>query len=292
MRQRLCKLFFKNAPKGDLWEWKEEKRYKISCIYVFYNNFKSLESSITCLANQSLEKDDFEVVLIEDHGGSEKGGEILKKFDLNIQYFSPKQNWGYMGYMRNFGLSKALGEFVLFLDDDTVILDKEFLKKLIEFFDKDKSIMAVIPKGNPSFCLLESRYGYHDPYFFTNRCAAYRKDCLIEMKGFDNSFIGQEDVEFAIRFLAKGYKYIKTDKLQYYHPPFLANLRKAQAVGYSFANSKYNLMLKLLLVLNGSRWMLRAIYPTFKNKNMAKFGFGFLLGFLKGLFGLKKPLYV
>ena len=253
-----------------------------------------MKNALICLLNQHFDKTKLEIILVEDKGGTKKGRGLIDKFKaLNISYYAPLNKWGKMGYMRNYGLSKAKGEIILFLDDDTVILDSQFLSKLQRLFEKDGDLMAVIPKGNSSFCLIQHRYSYHDPYFFTNRCMAYRKKCLIELNGFDSNFIGQEDVEFAIRFLAKGYKYIKTDEIQYYHPPFIVkDLKKPQAVGYSFAQSKYSFYLKIPLAINGARWLYRIIYPTFKNRQMSKFAIGFFIGFLEGIFKKKVQGYV
>ena len=296
LREKILKFLFKfgDFPKGDLVDWNKKNKYKISCVFVFYKRIELIKNALSCLLNQNFDKVNFEVILVEDKGGTKEGEELRDKFKtLNISYFAPSNNWGKMGYMRNYGLSKAKGKIVLFLDDDTIILDNQFLSKLQKFFSKDENLMAVLSKGNASFCLIKHKYFYHDPHFFTNRCMAYHKRCLIELSGFDNNFIGQEDVEFAIRFLAKGYKYIKTDAIQYYHPPFVVkDFKKPQAVGYSFAQSKYPFYLKILLFINGARWLYRVIYPTFKDRQMSRFAFGFFTGFLKGMFKKETQGYV
>ncbi len=292
-RTLVLRRLLKDPPKGDLDEFIPDNRYKISCVFVFYKRIHLMETILSCLNEQTFSKEDFEVVLVEDRGGSEEGSSLKARFpSLDIKYHSPSSGWGLMGYMRNFGLSRAQGEIVLFLDDDTVIMDGEFLERLYGLFKSDERLMAVLPRGNASFCLLEGRYSYHDPFFFTSRCTAYRRDCLIKLRGFDSSFIGQEDVEFAIRFLARGYKFMATDEIQYYHPPLIVdNLNKAVAVGYSFSRSRYNLLFKFLLGINGARWLPRIIFPTKKNKYMARFSYGFILGFIKGMVGAKPPLY-
>ncbi len=294
LRKKIIRLLLKNIPEGDLEEYIFYNKYKISCIFVFFKRINLMKQALLCLENQRFEKDNFEVILVEDRKGSPEGRSLIHEFPkLNISYYSPVKGWGRMGYMRNYGLSKAQGEIILFLDDDTVIWDKLFLKKLYNLFKKDPDLMAVIPRGNPLFCLIKKHYFYHDPFFFTNRCMAYRRSCLIEMKGFDNNFIGQEDVEFAIRFIAKDYKFIKTNEIQYYHPPFIVeSFNKAIAVGYSFSKSKYKRWIRLILGINGARWLPRIIGPTQKNIYMAKFSWGFMLGFIKGLLGIKPPLYV
>jgi len=292
LRKRVINSLLKEIPKGDLQEYIPQIRYKISCVFVF-KKIKLISHALLCLEKQDIGKDDFEVVLVEDRGGSVEGRVISEKFpELNISYHSPKTGWGIMGYMRNYGLSRAQGEIILFLDDDTVIWDRSFLKKVYKFFKDDADLMAIIPKGNALFCLINGRYFYHDPFFFTNRCIAYRKSCLIELNGFDSSFIGQEDVELAIRFIARGYKFKITDGLQYYHPPLIVDTTgKAIAVGYSFARSKYRTWLRFLLAINGARWLPRIIFPTTKNIYMSRFAWGFMVGFIKGLLGTKPPLY-
>ncbi len=288
MREKILKVLLKDPPKGDLEEFCPEDRLKISCVVVFWKRIELIETLLSCLIEQNMEKKEFEVILVEDRGGSEEGRNLSSRYpQLLINYYAPSEGWSRMGYMRNYGLSKASGEIVLFLDDDTVILDNTFLERLYSTFQKDSSLMAILPRGMASFCLTNPRYSYHDPFFFTNRCLAYRRQCLIELKGFDSSFIGQEDVEFAIRFLVKKYKYIKEPSLVYLHPPFIMNnLTKAAAVGYSFANSKYNFLTKLLLAINGSRWLPKILWPTKKNLYQSKFALGFLIGYLQGI--LKK----
>ena len=294
LRRKIIKLFLKKIPEGDLKEYIAHNRYKISCIFTFFKRIHLMRQALLCLESQKFEKGDFEVILVEDRGGSSEGRSLIHEFpSLNISYYSPNKGWGRMGYMRNYGLSKAQGEVILFLDDDTVIWDRLFLKKIYNFFKKDSDLMAVIPKGNALFCLIRKHYSYHDPFFFTNRCMAYRRSCLIEMKGFDSNFIGQEDVEFAIRFIAKGCKFIKSNEIQYYHPPFIVEgFNKAMAVGYSFSKSKYKKWIKLILGINGTRWLLRIIGPTQKNIYMAKFSWGFMIGFIKGLYKEEKVTYV
>jgi hypothetical protein len=299
MREKILKAVLgnKRLPAGDLDTWLPENHYKISCVFIFYRRINLMEQALGWLSHQNFSKEDFEVVLIEDRGGSEEGRGLVNKFpELSIKYRASEdpRTWGMIGSLRNQGLSMASGEIVLFLDDDTLVMDDNFLDKLYGFFRSDPEIMAVLPRGMASFCLVEPRYQYHDPHFFTGRCIAYRRlECLIRLGGFRSDFIGQEDVEFAMRFLATGLKYVTTDDLVYYHPPLLVpNLRKPQSVGYSFARSPYSFPVRLCFAINGSRWLYRWLCPTFKNQQMGRFALGFLLGFVRGLLRLKSTAYL
>ncbi len=286
MREKILKFLLKNCPKGDLHLF-EKTRVKISCIFIFYQRYDLMDNILHCLNNQIFDNNEFEIILVEDRGGSARGQAFTDKFQsLNIRYFAPENNWGKMGFMRNFGLSKASGEIVLFLDDDTVILDNRFLGSLYCTFKNDHTLDAVQSKGSASYALIHGRYSYHDPYFFTNRCMAYRKSCLKQLQGFDSNFTGQEDVELAIRFIAKNFKVLQSKHLEYYHPPLIfKDSSKGYAVGASFARSKYNIFIKILLLANGTRWLPCGILPGLKNKYMARFALGFLRGFILNIFG-------
>ena len=290
IREMAVKYLSSYLVQGDLNNVNSNEKYKISCNIVFYKRHDLLNGILTSLKYQTVKN--FEVIIVEDKGKTVETGRFLKKFpELSVKHVSPSDNYGKMGYMRNYGLQFSEGEIILFLDDDTVITDESFLEKVSQLFDSDNELMAIIPKGNSSYSIIQNRYEYHDPYFFTNRCMAYRKTVLSKLKGFDNNFIGQEDVEFAIRFLSKNFKYTKSAELKYFHPPLIVkNISKPMSVGYSFAKSKHNFFIKMLFFLNGSRWIFLYLFPTQTNIQKAKFGFGYMLGFLKGITAKNRDL--
>ena len=293
MREKIIQLLLKNPPKGDLEYFEEENKYKISCIFVFYKRMDLMANILHCLNSQDFDKKKTEIILVEDRGGSEEGRNLTRKFSKeNIYYYpAPEKGWGKIGYLRNYGLSKAQGEYILFLDDDTVITDNLFLEKICLRLDNEKQLDAVIPHGNAAFSIIDGKYAFHDPFFSTNRCMAYRRSCLIETGGYDSSFIGQEDVEFAIRFIACGFQSVKDETLKYYHPPLIyTDLNKGRAVGASFAVSKYNNMIKFLLLINGVRWLPLIIFPGLKNRYMGMFAAGFGIGFIQSFFFRNKNI--
>jgi hypothetical protein len=73
----------------------------------------------------------------------------------------------------------------LFLDDDTVILHKDFLSNLIGIF-KSSGADAVIPHGTTGYGILKSKYDFHDPYYPTSSSCfmAYSREVLKELGGF------------------------------------------------------------------------------------------------------------
>jgi glycosyltransferase involved in cell wall biosynthesis len=232
------------------------------------------------------------VVLVEDRGGTEEGRAVFREFEpaLNSRYYALGENFGVMGYARNFGLNKSRGRYVLFLDDDTVIMDGGFLSKLVSDFE-DGEPDAVIPRGSASYCLLEGRYGFHDPYYPSNRCMAYSRETLRELGGFVDDIIGQEDVEFVVRLTAARKKVRRSETASYMHPPLiLGSLNKAAAVGASFAKlrKRYPLPIWVMLLINGSRYIPKLVYPfSTKCRMQGRFSLGFALGMLYAMTGKK-----
>ncbi len=264
----------------------------ISCVINFFGRTRVLKNVLSGLSEQDLPKERFEVVLIEDKGGTKEGKDILEEFksSLNIEYFALLENYGKMGYSRNLGISKSKGRFILFLDDDTVIIQNNFLSNLIKEFETSNAD-AIIPHGSTSYCVLDGKYGFHDPYFPSNRCMAYNIEVLKELGGFVSEIIGQEDVELVVRFIASGKEFFNSRKLEYLHPPLiLNNLNKAAAVGMSFARLKnrYPLIIWLILLMNGSRYLPTLLFPISQKLRMqGKFSLGFLLGILYSIMGRK-----
>lgn len=278
----LYKLFPFNL-KGDQELDTVAKGPVVSCVINFYGRVNLMRNILTCLSDQSLSTDNFEVVIVEDRGGTKEGKELASEYKekLNIKYFVLEENFGVMGHARNFALSKTTGEYILFLDDDTITLDKDFLKLLIKEFEQTGAD-AVMPYGSASFCLIQDSYSYHDPYFPTNRCMAYTRHTLSELKGFVSEIIGQEDVEFTVRLTASGKKMYRSNLLSYMHPPLIyKNTNKAAAVGYSFTKlrKRYPFVIWLLLLINGLRDLPLYLIPvSTKYRMQARFSLGFAKG--------------
>ncbi len=295
LRSRIIVRLYELSPfslRGDADLGKAETGCEISCVINFYGRINLLRGILTCLAAQDFGKDKFEVVLVEDREGSKEGRQVADEFKhaLDVRYFTITENFGLMGYARNVGLSKTRGKYVLFLDDDTIILDKEFLSKLVREFDRSGAD-AVMPLGIASYCLVKERYDFHDPYFPTNRCISYTRETLRELGGFVSDIIGQEDVEFTVRLMAARKKVHRSQICVYMHPPLIVeNTNKAAAVGLSFAQlrRRYPALVWLMLLINGARDLPKLLLPVkMKYRMQGRFSLGFLIGVWYSITGRK-----
>jgi len=269
---------------------------RVSCIINFYGRLDLLQGILCSLAEQQYPKDRFEVILVEDRGGTEAGRQMAADFSglLPVVYLPLDAQFGKMGYSRNFGLARSRGEIILFLDDDTVLLQHDFLSILDAFCTNNPAVEAVVPHGHAAYACIKDHYDYHDPYFMTSRCTAYRREVLQELFGFMDHFVGQEDVEFVTRFTIAGKTAVNCSKLNYFHPPLLVpNTRKPRAVGFSFFGLKkrYSWPVWILLILNCARHAPLMLLPGRRMKEQGRFGVGFLLGVLDGFKGSKEQVY-
>jgi GT2 family glycosyltransferase len=295
LREALATYFYQRFPfelSGDCQVPPARDGIRLSCVVNFYGRLDLLSGILCSLAQQDLPRDRFEVVLVEDRGGTDAGRALAELFaeQLPVVYAPLQSNFGSMGYSRNHGVARSRGELVLFLDDDTVLLQQDFLGTLCALFSRHPEVGALVPRGQASFALIAGRYDYHEPFFMTSRCTAYRRSVLAELGGFVDQFIGQEDVEFVVRFLLSGQRSRNCPELDYFHPPLLVgNFRKPMAVGQSFfrLHRRYPLLLWLALLANCSRHAPLYLLPGRKNREMGRFGLGFLAGVIAALFKKK-----
>lgn len=92
---------------------------KVSIIVPVYNMKKYLEKCLDSLVNQTLK--DIEIIAIND-GSKDESLEILKKYEKkhkNIIVFD-NDNQG-ISKTRNFGIEKATGEYITFIDSDDYV---------------------------------------------------------------------------------------------------------------------------------------------------------------------------
>lgn len=115
---------------------------ELSVVIPTFERSGILQMTLTALAKQNLKKKDYEVIVVDD--GSKDGGKTKRTIEdfmyrgksrdakqkLNIIYIRQKNLR--QGIARNNGVKKAKGEIILFLGDDIIPADGNFLKKHLE----------------------------------------------------------------------------------------------------------------------------------------------------------------
>ena len=106
----------------------------ISVIVPIYNVEKYIQKCLDSILNQTYRK--IEIILVND-GSTDKSGEIAKQYQRdysNIRYFEKKN--GGLSDARNFGLSKATGDYICFIDSDDYI-DENLFSNLEKYLEMD-----------------------------------------------------------------------------------------------------------------------------------------------------------
>lgn len=105
---------------------------KFSVVIPVYNRPNEVLELMESLKVQT--NKNFEVIFVED-GSTEKSDEVIAQFpEIQSSYFF-KKNSG-PGDSRNFGMTKAKGEYILFFDSDCVI-PKQYFQVLEDNLNKD-----------------------------------------------------------------------------------------------------------------------------------------------------------
>lgn len=105
-----------------------------------YNDEERLDASVKSFLSQTLT--DIELICVND-GSSDNSLEILNDFASkydNIKVFT-QENQG-SGKARNYGMSKAQGDYIGFLDADDYFIDKDTLEKLYMTASDNDALMV------------------------------------------------------------------------------------------------------------------------------------------------------
>lgn len=165
--------------------------------------------------------------IIVDDGSNDDTLVIINEFlkiDSRVQYFSrPETKLKGPSSCRNYGLEKAKGEYVIFLDSDDLLADfclenrikfalanQEYdfwIFKMLAFegtIDKVKFVYENIQEENESlWCINEFMKGVH-PFVITG--PLWKKNILLEINGFNEKLTMIEDPELHLRALKMGYQ--------------------------------------------------------------------------------------
>lgn len=99
-----------------------DKSIKISIIIPIFNCDKYLIDCLNSILNQSLDLEEFEVIMVND-GSNDNSQTIINEFEKNYKNFvSINQTHLGVGKSRNKGLSLASGDYVYFMDADDWLL--------------------------------------------------------------------------------------------------------------------------------------------------------------------------
>ena len=140
----------------------------ISIIVPVYNVEKYLDKCLNSLVNQTYK--DFEVIIVND-GSPDNSQDIIDKYVRDNNNFKGyiKENGG-LGDARNFGITKANGDYLIFIDSDDYV-DKYLVEECMKVINKYDLIIyeyESINESNNSKEIIKNKYNEDTVYKLSN----------------------------------------------------------------------------------------------------------------------------
>lgn len=258
-----------------------------SVVVSAFNRLEALKMCLTALLNQTIELDNYEIILVDDCStdGTKAYIDEFKHTETNIKYIRHQVNQG-LANARNSGIMNARGEYIVLLDCD-IIPEPDFIEKIL-FYHAQYPNEKIVVIGNLSFekqftdknniaYFAQSRYlglrtksemaridfANLPPRYFAGGIASIPYSTVMEVGLFDSTFkyYGGEDTDYGIRLGNHGVRLIFGNYVKAYHhdPVFLQKYKnkriEAAREGFKIMLKKHpecydNTWISLLLPIN------------------------------------------
>ena len=200
---------------------------KVSVIIPTYKRSNVLPRAINSVLNQTYKN--IEVIVVDDNNPRTKYRKdtemIMEKYrnDKRVRYIKHDRNKNGSA-ARNTGIANAHGEYIAFLDDDDEYLPRkiEVSVKRLEPLDENwagcYTAYKKILKNNRFQYSLQKKEGSllletlaRNSFLAGGSNLLIRKSTILDIGGFDESFIRNQDIEFLVRIFRK-YKIAYVDE--------------------------------------------------------------------------------
>jgi len=172
----------------------------VSVLIPVYNEETYIGRCIRSIFNQTLPRDEYEVIVVND-GSDDRTKYALSLFADDIHIIENPKQLGLPGSL-NVGVKSAKGQFIVRLDGDDYV-SAEYLNVLSMYLRMNKHMDAVACDYylvDDNEAVLARRDCMQDPL----GCGVmFRVDQLIDIGLYDDSFLAHEDRDLRIRFLKK-----------------------------------------------------------------------------------------
>ena len=220
---------------------------KISIVIPNKDHFDDLKRCITSILEKS-SYDNYEIIIVENNSVSDDifryYDELRKNFRIQIVTYEGEFNYS---RINNLGVSKASGEYVILLNNDTQVITLDWMEELLMYAQR-KDVGAVGAKlyyedrtiqhagvviglgahrtaGHTHYRVSSNNLGYmgrlcytQDVTAVTGACLMVKKEIYDKLGGLDESFaVSLNDVDFCLRIREAGYLNVFTPFAELYH---------------------------------------------------------------------------
>jgi len=206
----------------------ENKQITISVILITYGRKEDLKSCLNSILKQGY--NDYELIIVDNNEDElisnylkELISKIKDKDKYKVRYYKVNKNLGVTGG-RNFGIKKAKGDILVFIDDDAFLENKNTLQKVYSNFFRDSQIGALSFKIiNYYSKKIERKEFPHknkrlnpdkqfETSYFIGAGHAIKKEIFNKIGLYSEDFFyGMEELDLSFKIIDSGYKI-------YYYP--------------------------------------------------------------------------
>jgi glycosyltransferase involved in cell wall biosynthesis len=194
-----------------------------SVIIPALNEERVIGQCLDSLARQNCPEDAFEVILV-DNGSTDRTIEIARTFERSLTLTVLRKHEAYISAVRNFGASRARGEYIAFLDADC-IATRGWLNGAVDLLRADDSAVIGAHYTIPAGSSWVAKAWYQDLSTLKRGAVSYLPggDLLVSRKvffrvgGFDETIETNEDSEFCHRASAAGLRILAVPSLSVVH---------------------------------------------------------------------------
>lgn len=203
----------------------------ISIVIVTYNNKKTIKSCIDSVLKYS---PGCEVVVV-DNASKDNTAQLVKRYNQKVMLVKSNANLGF-SKGNNLGVRYATCEYLVFLNPDTEIEEKEAFIKIKDVLEKNKGFgligpRLIYPDGLSQYSVrnlptisaafkqyilkVKGAYDFYDPKCIdlcevesvVGACMIIKKEIFLEIGGFDEKyFLYYEDLDLCRRIRKNGLK--------------------------------------------------------------------------------------
>lgn len=207
----------------------------VSIILLIKNGGERLKQLMESLQNQQF-NGNFEIIAV-DSGSEDESLQILESYDTQIFIIKPEEF--HHSRTRNFGAQKSNGQILVYITQDALPINKDFLETLISplkdpevavsygrqianpdskkvdvffysyFYPDEKKVLRKELADNP-------KKFYMDNIYVSDVCSAIKREVWTQLK-FTNDVPMSEDKDFALKVLKAGYKIVYEPNATVYH---------------------------------------------------------------------------
>ena len=227
-------------------------RPNTSVVICTYNRAHLLGRVISSLAKQTLSPEQYEVIIV-DNGSTDGTDEVCATLHAelsNLRYVSTGVNSG-LSHARNVGIEEALGNFILFIDDDCIPAI-DWIERLRDVLNHEPIAAGAVATDTSNYWKLCHNIAEFHAFmpgrkrgpseFIAGANMGFRRSVLEELNGFKEGKKPAEDMEMILRARSRGYRVLFAPEAVVVHDPERTSMM--DIFKYSMKHAAHSILLR------------------------------------------------